>query len=61
MCIGLAAEYARRYDYWTLVSESGVVTQHISCICVFVAFFAHTETGVLSAGMLLAITAVLGV
>jgi phosphatidylinositol glycan class C protein len=31
----------RAYDYWSVVQESGVVTQHLSSIVIFVTAFIH--------------------
>lgn len=31
----------RAYDYWPLVSESGIISQHISSIVIFIALFIY--------------------
>lgn|ERR1700751_2835499 len=33
----------RSYDYWTTVYESGVISQHISSIVIFIAVFINLE------------------
>ena len=43
------------YDYWELVKESGIISQHISSIVIFIAIFIHLYLGNLSAEKLLVI------
>ncbi|OBZ83125.1 Phosphatidylinositol N-acetylglucosaminyltransferase GPI2 subunit [Choanephora cucurbitarum] len=33
----------RTYDYWAMVCESGVITQHISSVVIFIAVFIHLQ------------------
>ncbi|KAI7895209.1 phosphatidylinositol N-acetylglucosaminyltransferase subunit C [Mucor mucedo] len=33
----------RSYDYWTMVYESGVITQHISSVVIFIAIFIYLQ------------------
>ncbi|RUS22824.1 phosphatidylinositol N-acetylglucosaminyltransferase-domain-containing protein [Endogone sp. FLAS-F59071] len=49
----------RTYDYWTVVYESGVISQHISTIAIFIAVFIYLYTGVLPARSLIWIGSVL--
>ncbi|KAI8365225.1 phosphatidylinositol N-acetylglucosaminyltransferase subunit C [Radiomyces spectabilis] len=39
----------RTYDYWTMVYESGVITQHISSVVIFIAIFIDLQLHSLSA------------
>ncbi|KAL3871367.1 hypothetical protein ACJMK2_039373 [Sinanodonta woodiana] len=39
----------RKYDYWTVVRASGVVTQQISSVCIFVIVFIYMDSKILSA------------
>ncbi|KAI7866201.1 phosphatidylinositol N-acetylglucosaminyltransferase subunit C [Spinellus fusiger] len=43
----------RTYDYWTMVQASGVVTQHISSVVIFVAIFIDLKAHALSASHLI--------
>ncbi|XP_071820888.1 phosphatidylinositol N-acetylglucosaminyltransferase subunit C-like [Apostichopus japonicus] len=36
--------YIRHYDYWSVVTETGVVTQQLSSICIFVVIFILMST-----------------
>lgn len=38
----------RTYDYWTLVQESGTISQHYSSILIFTALFIYTYHGHIS-------------
>ncbi|RUP11995.1 phosphatidylinositol N-acetylglucosaminyltransferase-domain-containing protein [Jimgerdemannia flammicorona] len=49
----------RSYDYWTVVYESGVISQHISTIVVFIAVFIYLYNDMLSARSLIWIGSVL--
>ncbi|CAD5116890.1 DgyrCDS5734 [Dimorphilus gyrociliatus] len=40
--------YIRDYEYWSVVAESGVVTQHISCVALFVVVFVYMDENRLS-------------
>ncbi|KAI8979330.1 phosphatidylinositol N-acetylglucosaminyltransferase subunit C [Mycotypha africana] len=33
----------RTYDYWTMVYESGVITQHLSSVVIFIAIFIYLQ------------------
>ena len=44
----------RSYQYWSLVKESGVVIQHLSSICIFVAAFIRVYEDTLSIFSLMA-------
>ncbi|CAG8468491.1 9917_t:CDS:2 [Paraglomus brasilianum] len=44
----------RAYDYWEVVMESGVISQHISSIIIFVAVFIYLYFDMLSAEKLIA-------
>ncbi|KAI8067530.1 phosphatidylinositol N-acetylglucosaminyltransferase subunit C [Gongronella butleri] len=43
----------RDYDYWTMVYQSGIITQHISSIVIFVALFIHYQQNAISAQQLI--------
>ncbi|KAG9286701.1 hypothetical protein G9A89_012251 [Geosiphon pyriformis] len=45
----------RSYDYWTVVMESGVISQHISSIVIFIAVFIYLYLDMLSAQILIII------
>ncbi|KAI9474165.1 MAG: phosphatidylinositol N-acetylglucosaminyltransferase subunit C [Benjaminiella poitrasii] len=38
----------RSYDYWTMVYESGVITQHMSSVVIFIAIFVYLQDHVLT-------------
>ncbi|KAI7899785.1 phosphatidylinositol N-acetylglucosaminyltransferase subunit C [Cokeromyces recurvatus] len=38
----------RSYNYWTMVYESGVITQHISTVVIFIAIFVYLQDHILS-------------
>ncbi|ELU06667.1 hypothetical protein CAPTEDRAFT_18114, partial [Capitella teleta] len=48
--------YVRKYDLWTVIRESGVVTQQISCVCIFVLLFIYMKEDKISPQMLVAIS-----
>lgn len=37
--------YTKTYDYWTVVTESGIVTQQICSICMFACTFVYMDQG----------------
>ncbi|KAI8146418.1 phosphatidylinositol N-acetylglucosaminyltransferase subunit C [Fennellomyces sp. T-0311] len=41
------------YDYWKMVCESGIITQHISSVVVFIAIFIFLQMGTLAASHLI--------
>lgn len=41
------------YDYWTMVYESGVITQHISSVVIFIALFIYLQIHSLSGSHLI--------
>ncbi|KAI9268439.1 phosphatidylinositol N-acetylglucosaminyltransferase subunit C [Helicostylum pulchrum] len=43
----------RSYDYWTMVYESGVITQHISSVVIFIAIFINLRVHSLSGNHLI--------
>lgn len=43
----------RSYDYWTMVYESGVITQHISSVVIFIAIFIYLQLHSLSGSHLI--------
>ncbi|CDH54091.1 phosphatidylinositol n-acetylglucosaminyltransferase subunit c [Lichtheimia corymbifera JMRC:FSU:9682] len=43
----------RTYDYWKMVYESGVITQHISSVVIFIAVFIYLQMGALVANHLI--------
>lgn len=43
----------REYDYWTMVYQSGIITQHISSIVIFIAIFINLQLQSLSATQLI--------
>lgn len=43
----------RTYDYWKMVYESGVITQHISSVVIFIAVFIYLQMGTLVANHLI--------
>ncbi|ORX60400.1 phosphatidylinositol N-acetylglucosaminyltransferase [Hesseltinella vesiculosa] len=43
----------RDYDYWTMVYQSGIITQHISTVVIFVAIFIHLQNNSISATQLI--------
>lgn len=45
----------RIYKYWSISEESGVFTQHISSIIIFISLFFHTYTDTLSASNIITI------
>ncbi|KAL5018763.1 hypothetical protein ScPMuIL_004485 [Solemya velum] len=45
--------YTRTYDYWTVVWESGVITQQLSSVCLFVVCFIYMSESVLSPDVVL--------
>lgn len=46
--------YVRHYLYWSVVYESGLVAQQLSCVCVFVLLWGHMDRGLLSPHWLIA-------
>ncbi|RCH85134.1 hypothetical protein CU098_007506 [Rhizopus stolonifer] len=38
----------RSYDYWTIVCESGVITQQLSSVVIFIAIFIYLQNNVMS-------------
>ncbi|KAI8093907.1 phosphatidylinositol N-acetylglucosaminyltransferase subunit C [Halteromyces radiatus] len=43
----------REYDYWTMVYQSGIITQHISSIVIFIAIFINLQLSALSGRQLI--------
>ncbi|KAI9358448.1 phosphatidylinositol N-acetylglucosaminyltransferase subunit C [Pilaira anomala] len=43
----------RSYDYWNMVYESGVITQHISSVVIFIAIFIYLQDHSLSGNHLI--------
>ncbi|RCH86281.1 hypothetical protein CU098_009549, partial [Rhizopus stolonifer] len=43
----------RTYDYWTMVYESGIITQHISSVVIFIAVFIYLQDHSLSGNHLI--------
>lgn len=43
----------RTYDYWTMVYESGVITQHVSSVVIFIAIFIYLQVHSLSGNHLI--------
>ena len=41
------------YDYWKMVYESGVITQHISSVVIFIAIFIYLQLNTLAASHLI--------
>ncbi|XP_071111691.1 phosphatidylinositol N-acetylglucosaminyltransferase subunit C-like [Haliotis cracherodii] len=48
--------YTRKYEYLPLVYESGVITQHLSSVCLFVIVFVYMDEKWLSAESLCAVS-----
>ncbi|KAL9988601.1 hypothetical protein ACROYT_G003063 [Oculina patagonica] len=49
----------RTYQFWSVVSESGAVSQQVSSVCIFVAAFVYMDFGLLSPSVLFVLTSVL--
>ncbi|KAI9319962.1 phosphatidylinositol N-acetylglucosaminyltransferase subunit C [Dichotomocladium elegans] len=43
----------QNYDYWDMVYKSGVITQHISSVVIFIAVFIYLQMGTLVANQLI--------
>ncbi|KAI9308486.1 phosphatidylinositol N-acetylglucosaminyltransferase subunit C, partial [Cunninghamella echinulata] len=43
----------REYNYWTMVYQSGIITQHISSVVIFIAIFINLKVHTLSAKQLI--------
>ncbi|XP_064616755.1 phosphatidylinositol N-acetylglucosaminyltransferase subunit C-like isoform X1 [Liolophura sinensis] len=51
--------YTRKYDYWSVLKESGVVTQQISSVCLFVVVYISMSEKMLSPELLFLISSLL--
>ncbi|KAJ7377787.1 hypothetical protein OS493_026354 [Desmophyllum pertusum] len=49
----------RTYQFWSVVLESGAVSQQVSSVCIFVAAFVYMDFGLLSPSVLFVFTSVL--
>ncbi|XP_020610418.1 phosphatidylinositol N-acetylglucosaminyltransferase subunit C-like isoform X2 [Orbicella faveolata] len=49
----------RTYQFWSVVLESGAVSQQVSSVCIFVAAFVYMDFGLLSPSVLFAVSSML--